>query len=176
MRCVSYPIAMGGNGCTIPMAPAGSIKIGFSPHALICDTLNPVTNPSICERALMLYSRIAPTERGGYRLARAARKTRDPARWRDVFRTPDGFDIELDISDYPDACMAYGLYELDTARLIRRLLRGGDHVVDCGANIGYFTMLAATRVGPGGKVDAFEPQADNFERLRENLRRNDLLD
>ncbi|CAN5480102.1 hypothetical protein BH09PLA1_BH09PLA1_01720 [soil metagenome] len=131
---------------------------------------------SLCERALRIYSRFAPTERGGYRLARAARKTRPRDSWRSVFHTPDGFDIDLDISDYPDICMAYGLYELDTARLIKRLLKRGDHFVDCGANIGYFTLLAAQCVGAGGKIDAFEPQAANFARLRENLKRNGLLD
>jgi FkbM family methyltransferase len=135
-----------------------------------------VRHSSLCERALRLYSRIALTERGGYRLARAVRKARPPDAWRGVFHTPDDFDIELDISDYPDICMAYGLYELDTARLIKRLLGPGDHFVDCGAYIGYFTLLAATCVGQGGKIDAFEPQAANFARLQENVRRNHLLD
>ncbi|MBC8106377.1 MAG: FkbM family methyltransferase [Anaerolineae bacterium] len=131
---------------------------------------------SFTERVLKLYSRIAPTERGGYRLARAARKTRPRDAWRSTFHTPDGFDIDLDLSDYPDICMAYGLYELDTARLIKRLLKPGDHFVDCGANIGYFTLMAAQCVAASGKVDAFEPQAANFQRLSENLRRNNLLD
>ena len=49
--------------------------------------------------------------------------------------------LGLDLGTYPDCCMAYGLYELDTARLIKRLLRVGDHFVDAGANIGYFTLL-----------------------------------
>src|SRR3954465_407097 len=131
---------------------------------------------SFAEHVLKLYSRVAPTERGGYRLARAARKTRSRDSWRDVYDTPDGFSIDLDISDYPDICMAYGLYELDTARLIKRLLKPGDHFVDCGANIGYFTLMAARCVGPSGNIDAFEPQAANFERLSANLRRNHLAD
>jgi len=70
--------------------------------------------------------------------------------------------------------MAFGLYELDTERLIRRILRPGDHFVDAGANIGYFTMLGARLVGPGGRVDAFEPQPDNRARLKDHLERNGL--
>lgn len=41
--------------------------------------------------------------------------------------------------------------------LMGRLLRPGDVVVDGGANVGLFTLVAADRVGPAGKVIAFEP-------------------
>lgn len=68
--------------------------------------------------------------------------------------------------------MAFGLYELDTARLIRRLLEPGGWFVDCGANIGYFTLLAARRVGPEGRVDAFEPDPINRARLEQHLADN----
>jgi FkbM family methyltransferase len=130
----------------------------------------------LAETCLRFYSRIAPTERGGLHLARLARRLRPRDRWRDTFRTPDGLELELDLATYPDVCMAWGLYELDTARLIKRLLRPGDHFVDSGANIGYFTLLAACAVGKHGRVDAFEPQPDNRARLIENLRRNHLDD
>src|SRR5437764_646700 len=41
--------------------------------------------------------------------------------------------------------------------LMGRLLSPGDVVVDGGANVGLFTLVAANRVGPAGKVIAFEP-------------------
>jgi FkbM family methyltransferase len=44
--------------------------------------------------------------------------------------------------------------------------------VDAGANVGLFTMLMAHRVGPTGKVLAFEPDSGNFDSLVENLHRN----
>lgn len=125
---------------------------------------------------LKLYSRVAPTGRGGYRLARLARRFHPREAWRSAFTTPDHLQLELDLATYPDCCMAYGLYELETARLIKRLLRPGDHFVDGGANIGYFTLLAAQRVGPHGRVDAFEPQPENRARLEANLRVNALSD
>ncbi len=128
------------------------------------------------EAALRGYSRIAPTERGGFRLARLVRRTRRRDQWRDTFITPEGLRFKLDLSTYPDCCMAYGVYELDTARLIRRLLRPGDHFVDAGANLGYFTLLAAKLVGPEGRVDAFEPHPVNRARLIEHLRENGLSD
>ncbi|MCE9591249.1 MAG: FkbM family methyltransferase [Planctomycetes bacterium] len=124
------------------------------------------------------YSCIAPTGRGAFHVARLARCSRPQNRWRDTFNisTPVSLTLDLDIATYPDLCMAYGLYEIDTARLLRRLLRPGDHFVDAGANVGYFTMLAARRVGPTGRVDAFEPQPDNRARLLAHLQRNGLSD
>ena len=59
-------------------------------------------------------------------------------------------------------------------RFSRRLLRTGDTVVDIGAHIGLWLMGAARRVGPAGIVHAFEPVAENYVRLCENLAANRL--
>ena len=50
----------------------------------------------------------------------------------------------------------YGHRDADIA-LIGRLLGPDDVFIDGGANIGLFTLVAADRVGPNGKVIAFEP-------------------
>lgn len=57
---------------------------------------------------------------------------------------------------------------------MRRYLRPGDAVVDVGANIGVYTLLAASLVGSTGRVLAFEPGPEANRRLTENLRINDL--
>ncbi len=44
-------------------------------------------------------------------------------------------------------------------------LRTGMTVVDVGANVGYFTMLAWAAVGDGGRVVAVEPRSDNCRLL-----------
>jgi len=90
--------------------------------------------------------------------------------------TPDGFALGLDLGIYPDCCMAVGLYELDTDRQLRRQLKGGSWFVDCGANLGYFTLLACKLVGPQGRIDAFEPDPINRQRLEEHLRNNHVED
>lgn len=43
---------------------------------------------------------------------------------------------------------------------------------DLGANIGLFSLLAASLVGPTGKVFSFEPDAEIAARLRRNVERN----
>src|SRR5688572_26447674 len=102
---------------------------------------------------LKAYSRIAPTARGGFRLDRLARRLLPRRALQGDFTTPDRSTLHLDLSTYPDCCMAVGLYELDTYRALRRLLRPGGWFVDVGANIGYFTILAARWTGISGRVD-----------------------
>lgn len=63
-------------------------------------------------------------------------------------------------------------YEPGTTALIERLLREGIVVVDAGAHVGYYTLLAARGVGNSGRVYAFEPESRNFELLVKNVQLN----
>jgi FkbM family methyltransferase len=53
-------------------------------------------------------------------------------------------------------------------------LHAGETYVDVGANIGYYSLVAAARVGVQGKVIAYEPEADNFALLQCNIKLNKL--
>jgi FkbM family methyltransferase len=57
---------------------------------------------------------------------------------------------------------------------MRSLLKPGDVVIDGGANIGIYTILAAAAVGPKGRVIACEPSPGTIAMLRENVRLNDF--
>lgn len=59
---------------------------------------------------------------------------------------------------------------------IKRHLRSGGTGIDVGANVGYLTAFMAYRVGPAGRVHAFEPHPDNVEILKANLVRHRLTD
>jgi FkbM family methyltransferase len=63
-----------------------------------------------------------------------------------------------------------GVWEPDVSRFFRQWLEPGDQVVDAGANIGYFSLLAAHLVGPGGAVVAVEAWPETAKRLDANLR------
>jgi FkbM family methyltransferase len=54
-------------------------------------------------------------------------------------------------------------------------IRSGETVVDVGANIGTFTLLASRAVGVEGRVFAFEPESENYALLRENVAHNGCL-
>ena len=43
-------------------------------------------------------------------------------------------------------------------------------VVDVGANLGYYSLLAAKRVGPSGRVIALEPNSENCRLFLSSLR------
>lgn len=62
-------------------------------------------------------------------------------------------------------CLLTGVWEPHVERCIRELLRPGDRAVDVGANLGYFAAVMAQAVGPEGRVWAFEPVPETFERL-----------
>lgn len=66
----------------------------------------------------------------------------------------------------------HGAYEPEVDAAFRAALRPGMGVIDLGANIGYFTMLAASLVGPGGFVLAVEPNPDNASLLEASRRHN----
>lgn len=65
-----------------------------------------------------------------------------------------------------------GRYEPEVAAVFRRFLRPGMNVLDLGANIGFFTMLAAHLVGPSGHVTAVEPNLANVRLLEASRRAN----
>lgn len=67
-----------------------------------------------------------------------------------------------------------GLWEPLETRLLLALLKPGDLVVDIGANIGWYSIVASLRVGPAGQVVSFEPAVANFALLRRNVTRNRL--
>ncbi len=65
-------------------------------------------------------------------------------------------------------------YEPEVAHLILNTVKDGQFVIDVGANIGLFTVLMATLVGPEGLVLAIEPDPLNIEKLKKNLELNQL--
>lgn len=56
--------------------------------------------------------------------------------------------------------------------LLTSLLEPGDRFWDVGAHHGFVTLAAARRVGPAGRVDAFEPSRRNRAMLDRHLRWN----
>jgi len=65
-------------------------------------------------------------------------------------------------------------YELDEVDFVRRTIKAGDHVVDIGANIGFYTALMATLVGETGHVTAFEPLDEVARALERTIMENEL--
>jgi FkbM family methyltransferase len=87
-----------------------------------------------------------------------------------------GYLMELDLSDDLDRGVYFlgRYYDLDLQLLLDELLRPGDTFINVGANAGYVVLHAASRVGPQGRVVAFEPQPGCCGKLCRNLELNGI--
>ncbi|MDJ0734433.1 MAG: FkbM family methyltransferase [Nostocaceae cyanobacterium] len=54
-------------------------------------------------------------------------------------------------------------------KLLAKLLKSGQTFVDCGANIGIWSLVAASAVKPAGEVYSFEPNPSTFQKLSNNV-------
>ena len=70
--------------------------------------------------------------------------------------------------------LAYGAYEKQEIEFFKKQLRPGMTVIDIGANMGYYSLVAARVVGMQGHVYAFEPDPQNFSLLARNREENKL--
>lgn len=87
-----------------------------------------------------------------------------------------GFQIQLDprnaaVDEY---VYMHKNWEPHIATAILAHLDEGSVFIDAGANIGYFSLLAASRIGQTGKVVAFEPIQRLVEQIETSIALNDF--
>ena len=85
-----------------------------------------------------------------------------------------GNEMSLNISEYIQRRMYFGCYERMETDQVAKFLRPEMTVVDAGANVGYYTALAASRVGSSGRVFSLEPNPEPYRRLENTVRANNL--
>lgn len=98
---------------------------------------------------------------------------RDSLAWVQVQKGPaEGLWLHLN----PRTGQTYfeGGGELEVQEALREYLRPGTIFFDIGANIGFFSLLAARLVGKEGRVVAFEADPEVAGRLREHVARNEF--
>lgn len=80
----------------------------------------------------------------------------------------NGFHLELDISDYMQWTLYFGVI-VEPRQTLYSLVKPGMHIMDIGANIGE-TALEFSRLTTGsGVVYAFEPDPDTLKKLRHHI-------
>ena len=102
-------------------------------------------------------------------LYRARHPGHDPV----TYRLPGGLDLRL----YPEGEIAEflafpWLFEKTEVALVTAFLKPGMQIIDVGANIGLYSILARKVVGDSGSVWAFEPSGETVARLERNLALN----
>jgi FkbM family methyltransferase len=78
-------------------------------------------------------------------------------------RKVQGFKMFVPVDDHAVGreIADQGDYEVKVSHPFRKLLKQGMHVLDIGANIGFYSLLSSSAVGPSGKVWALEPNPRN---------------
>lgn len=93
----------------------------------------------------------------------------------DIFQkiSPYNFYILLNIQDkyISRPLLVKGSYEQNITTIFAKYLRPDACVVDIGANIGYYSLLAASQC-PEGKVLSFEPDRKNFQLFKTSIAYN----
>ncbi|MFA7407800.1 MAG: FkbM family methyltransferase [Anaerolineaceae bacterium] len=67
-----------------------------------------------------------------------------------------------------------GSYEMHKRQAFEREVKPGMVVFDIGANVGFYSLLAAVLTGQGGKVYAFEPSERNVKFIRQHAALNKI--
>ncbi|HSU65924.1 MAG TPA: FkbM family methyltransferase [Tepidisphaeraceae bacterium] len=88
-------------------------------------------------------------------------------RWGHELRLSPSFHIDRNI-------LLFGTYDLVLHLALERLIRPGMVCMDVGANLGEMALHMAGRVGPSGRVYAFEPVPSVMDRLRLHAERNQV--
>ena len=83
-----------------------------------------------------------------------------------------GYGIELSLEDYIQRSVYLGTYERRESSLIKRHLTSGMTFLDVGANIGYYSLMAAAVAGPSGRIVAFEPNPHIFNHFKRTIEKN----
>ncbi len=123
------------------------------------------------------YLRAFPWRDGKVRLYEAWQRALLPPENFQIVVLAPGFRLRCDLRDPEQRKMYFfqEYHERYEARLLRTVLQPGASFWDVGANIGYFSLLAATVVGPRGQVVAWEPGPEAFQQLQDNIALNNVL-
>jgi FkbM family methyltransferase len=83
-----------------------------------------------------------------------------------------GYAVKLSLDEQIQRDIALGNFEPEESGWVEDFLKPGMVFVDVGANIGLYSLLAASRVGSRGRVVAFEPSPYCQDRLQATVKAN----
>ncbi len=118
------------------------------------------------------YTRFAPWSFGNLTLYRAVADHLWALESEVVASTRAGAVLLVDATSIVGKHIYYfGVWEPVITQWITRRLSPGDTFVNVDANVGYYTTLASSLVGPTGRVVSIEALPQTYQRLVENLAR-----
>jgi FkbM family methyltransferase len=125
-------------------------------------------------QGLRWYTRRSPFHRGRGAFIRPIEMLKRRGWPAPLITIGSGMTMEFEPSLLGWTLFEHGEWEPAQTALILELLTRDAVVLDVGANTGYYALLAAAVVGPGGSVHAFEIQPAMIEILSRNVALNGL--
>ena len=93
-----------------------------------------------------------------------------------IIQTPFHFKIKVDISKYLGKKIYWrGSHDWNSILAMKREIKNDDIIFDIGANMGEYTLYAASMIQENGRVFAFEPVQKMYDILSENIQLNPHL-
>lgn len=80
-----------------------------------------------------------------------------------------GFDIILNVEKDVDRYFYRDYFEKENLEFFASVIKPGATILDVGANIGIYSLMASVKAGNNGKVYAFEPAEWAINRLKKNI-------
>jgi FkbM family methyltransferase len=121
----------------------------------------------LISKAVVSHIRYAPVQRGKWRLLNAVSSLGL------VCELERGVYVRIaSPKDAMEKALVYGWKEKKEADRFLSFIRPGMTVFDVGSNLGTYSMLAARRVGPNGRVHAFEPTPRVAAKVERNAQLN----
>jgi FkbM family methyltransferase len=112
-----------------------------------------------------------PPRGRGMRLARAWTRISSARGAPMLSREPSGMRLRCDLRDDLSRLIFYrGWVDRALETWLSAWLRPGDTYVDVGAHVGFYVSLALAAIDHSGRVIAFEPLDDNYEKLSMSVR------
>jgi FkbM family methyltransferase len=121
------------------------------------------------------FLKSSPSFRGKWRLQRLWANTLRSGDQR-IASLPDGSVVEVDMVIPYEQMVWLQVEEWNELRFLQTKLKKDETFIDVGANIGLWTLVAASTVGPNGHVFSYEPNPATFKKLIANIQGNSLQD
>ncbi|HEY1273206.1 MAG TPA: FkbM family methyltransferase [Bryobacteraceae bacterium] len=150
-------------------ALAGLVVLGST--FLITNALNPAGTMRAVLRAGSEWEKYWPLNKGHYAPDRVVALLYSTGIAKPVqAEVWPGAIFELDARDLvARSILETGSWEPPVTQAATEILKKDAVMIDVGAHIGYYSILASKAVGPGGKVVAVEPNPSTLRRLYKNL-------
>jgi FkbM family methyltransferase len=126
---------------------------------------------------LAWYGAVLPQHRGKWRILESALKCGGLESGYDgpVVAMRRGRNLELDLNCHIDRIIYYqNSYEAWDTLFLETVIQPGWVVLDIGANIGWYSLMASKKVGSDGKIFAFDISLDEMKKLKRNVELNQL--